>query len=50
MQPRFEQFIRGRQYLPKGQTAKLEWCKAQFHTDAPTEDELNRVFHTHRTS
>ncbi len=43
MQPRFEQFIRERQYLTNVSPATLEWYKHSFkwlRTDSPTEDEL----------
>jgi len=43
MAPRFEQFIRERQYLTNVSPATLEWYKHSFRwlrTDSPTEDEL----------
>jgi integrase/recombinase XerD len=43
MQPRFEQFIRERQYLTNVSPATLEWYKHSFkwlRTESPTEDEL----------
>src|SRR5882762_7962292 len=43
MQPRFEQFIRERQYLTNVTPATLEWYKHSFkwlQSDAPTEDDL----------
>jgi len=43
MQPRFEQFIRERQYLTNVSPATLEWYKHSFkwlRTDAPTDEEL----------
>jgi integrase/recombinase XerD len=43
MQPRFEQFIRERQYLTNVTPATLEWYKHSFkwlRSESPTEDEL----------
>ena len=43
MLPRFEQFIRERQYLTNVSPATLEWYKYSFkwlRTESPTEDEL----------
>jgi integrase/recombinase XerD len=43
MQPRFEQFIRERQYLTNVSPATLEWYKYSFkwlRTESPSEDEL----------
>ena len=43
MQPRFEQFIRERQYLTNVSPATLEWYKHSFKwlpSESPTEQEL----------
>ena len=43
MLPKFEQFIRERQYLTNVSPATLEWYKYSFKwlcTESPTEDEL----------
>jgi len=46
MEPRFEQFIRERQYLSNVSPATLEWYKHSFkwlRTETPTEEELQEA-------
>jgi hypothetical protein len=46
MEPRFEQFIRERQYLSNVSPATLEWYKHSFkwlRTETPTKEELQEA-------
>ncbi len=46
MLPRFEQFVRERQYLSKVSTSTLDWCKYSFKrlpTESPPQDELKEA-------